>query len=135
MIKGYFYIISNYERTVLYIGVTGNLEKRMLRHKVGTGSEFASKYNCKYLLYYEDFPDMTQAISREKQLKRWHREWKFNLISEANPNLDDLAADWFDEETLTNARLGFSEADELVGLDPETPFCNGAGSGWRHLRG
>ena len=111
MVKGYIYIISNHNRKVLYIGVTGDLEKRMLRHKVGEGSIFASKYNCKYLLYYEDFPDMKQAITREKQLKRWHREWKFNLIKEVNPNLDDLAHDWFDEETLENAKLGFSNPE------------------------
>jgi putative endonuclease len=111
MVKGYIYIISNHNRTVLYIGVTGNLENRMLRHKVGEGSTFATKYNCKYLLYFEDFPDMTQAIAREKQLKRWHREWKFNLIQETNPNLDDLAQDWFDEETLANAKLGFSNPE------------------------
>ena len=112
MVKGYIYIISNHKRTVLYIGVTGNLENRMLRHKVGAGSKFAAKYNCTHLLYYEDFPDMTQAIAREKQLKRWHREWKLKLIMEVNPELNDLAEDWFDEETLANAKLGFNSHEQ-----------------------
>lgn len=112
MINGYIYIISNYNRTVLYIGVTGNLEDRMLRHKVGEGSKFASRYKCEDLLYYEGFSDMTQAISREKQLKRWRREWKLNLIKEGNPDLKDLACDWFDIETLENAKLGFTTNDE-----------------------
>lgn len=112
MIEGYIYIISNYKRNVLYIGVTGNLEQRILRHKVGEGSDWAKKYNCKHLLYFEDFPDMTQAISREKQLKRWHREWKFNLIRENNPNLLDLADGWFDDEILQNAKLGFNNQDQ-----------------------
>ncbi|MCF8464642.1 MAG: GIY-YIG nuclease family protein [Flavobacteriales bacterium] len=112
MIKGYIYIITNYNRTVLYIGVTGNLRDRMLRHKVEEGSKFASKYKNKYLLYYEDFPDMKQAINREKQLKNWHREWKLNLIKELNPDLKDLADDWFDEETLENAKAGFTSKDQ-----------------------
>jgi len=111
MIKGYIYFITNYTRTVLYIGVTGNSRDRILRHKVGEGSKFASEFKCKDLLYYEDFPDMTQAIGREKQLKNWHREWKLNLIKELNPNLDDLAFDWFDEETLESAKLGFTSRD------------------------
>jgi len=55
---------------------------------------------------------MTQAISREKQLKRWHREWKFNLIRENNPNLLDLADGWFDDEILQNAKLGFNNQDQ-----------------------
>jgi len=63
-------------------------------------------------LYFEDFPNMTQAISREKQLKRWHREWKFNLIRENNPNLLDLADGWFDDEILQNAKLDFNNQDQ-----------------------
>ncbi len=112
MIEGYIYIITNYTRTVLYIGVTGNLRNRILRHKVDEGSKFASKFKSKYLIYYEEFPDMRQAINREKQLKQWHREWKLNLIKELNPNLEDLANDWFDEETLENAKLGFSNQNQ-----------------------
>ena len=112
VINGYIYIITNHNRTVLYVGVTGNLRTRMLRHKVGEGSKFAAKYHCHDLLYFEEFPDMTQAITREKQLKNWHREWKLNLISELNPDLKDLAADWFDQETLENAKAGFTSSEQ-----------------------
>jgi len=111
MKRSFVYIISNYKRTVLYIGVTGDLEKRMLRHKVEEGSKFASKYKCKDLLYYEEYSDMRLAIDREKQLKTWHREWKFNLIKELKPELKDLSEEWFDEETLENAKLGFANED------------------------
>ena len=111
MIRGHVYILCNYSRTVLYTGVTGNLRDRILRHKVEEGSKFASKFKCKYLLHFEDFQDMRQAIDREKQLKNWHREWKFNLVKENNPSLFDLAHDWFDEETLENAKLGFSNGN------------------------
>ena len=95
MKEGYVYIMSNKRRTTLYIGVTGDLENRVLQHKCGYGSSFTSKYKLTDLLYYEQIDGMDDAIAREKQLKRWHREWKWNLIKEQNPGLKDLAEDWF----------------------------------------
>jgi putative endonuclease len=92
---GYVYIMSNYSRTVLYIGVTNNLEKRVYEHKSGIGSEFTSRYKCHYLLWFERMQGIEQAIKREKQLKNWRREWKFNLIKETNPELLDLAEEWY----------------------------------------
>ena len=92
--------MCNYYRTVLYIGVTANVEWRVLAHKKGMGSEFTTKYNTIYLVYYERYPMIEQAIWREKQLKNWHREWKFNLIKVLNPDLVDLADDWYCEEDL-----------------------------------
>src|SRR5690606_4068235 len=97
---GYVYILSNKNRTVLYIGVTSNLESRILQHKAGKGSRFTAKYSITDLLYFENIQGMTAAISREKQLKRWHKKWKWNLIKESNTDLNDLAAEWFSEEEI-----------------------------------
>jgi len=90
MKMGFIYILSNYTRTTLYIGVTNDLQERVTEHRNGTGSEFTSKYKLYYLLYFEEYQSIQLAIAREKQLKRWHREWKFNLIRTVNPELRDL---------------------------------------------
>ncbi|HCE56921.1 MAG TPA: endonuclease [Prolixibacteraceae bacterium] len=87
---GYVYIMSNTNRTTFYIGVTSDLKTRIADHKNGIGSKFTGKYNLTELLYYEDFPDIYQAIDREKQLKNWHRQWKINLIQSINPEMKDL---------------------------------------------
>jgi len=92
MNPGYTYILSNKNRTVLYIGVTNDLYTRVLQHRNNEGN-FTSRYKCYDLVHWEYFDRITNAIDREKQLKRWHREWKWNLIKEQNPELKDL----FDE--------------------------------------
>jgi putative endonuclease len=92
--NAFIYIMANKNLTTFYIGVTNDLERRVKEHKDGKGSEFTSKYNLNHLVYYEIISDIKTAIKREKQLKRWHREWKINLIKELNPTLDDLAKDW-----------------------------------------
>ncbi|MGD8427764.1 MAG: GIY-YIG nuclease family protein [Balneolaceae bacterium] len=66
------------------------MDQRILNHKYGQGSHFATKYNLTVLLYYEKFPNIKKAIEREKQLKNWHRKWKFNLVKKSNPALKDL---------------------------------------------
>ena len=81
----------------LYTGVTNNLEQRVFSHKRGEGSIFKKKYKIKYLMYYEETDDIGEAIHREKQLKKWKRDWKIALIEESNPNWNDLAKDWFDD--------------------------------------
>jgi len=97
---GYTYILSNYKRTSLYVGTTNDIERRVLEHKAGIDSSHTSKYQLKYLMNFEKCPDMKSAIEREHQLKKWHKEWKWNLIKETNPELKDLAADWFTEEDI-----------------------------------
>jgi putative endonuclease len=97
MKKGYVYIITNYSKTVLYIGVTSNLAGRILQHKNNEGCEFSKKYSCKYLVYYEEFEGMREAIEQEKRLKKWHRDWKFNLIKTTNPELKDLSAEFWEK--------------------------------------
>ena len=88
------YIMTNYSETSLYIGVTSNLQKRVWEHKNKVVDGFTKKYNVDRLVYYELTNSIESAIEREKQLKRWHREWKINLIKEMNPEFKDLSLDW-----------------------------------------
>ncbi len=88
--KGYTYILTNSINKVLYIGVTNNLSRRINEHCNETGCIFTQKYNCHKLVYYEAYPDIEQAIAREKQLKNWKREWKNQLIETINPEWNDL---------------------------------------------
>ena len=97
----YVYIMSNKWRTTLYVGVTSDLERRVLEHKRGEGSNFTAKYSLKDLIYFEEGNSIEDAIAREKQLKNWEREWKMELIRNMNPELNDLAEHWYDEELLT----------------------------------
>jgi len=95
----FIYILTNYEETTFYIGVTSNLEKRLYQHKNKLLKGFSSKYNLCKLVYYENTDSIESAILREKQLKNWHREWKLNLIREFNPEFEDLSESWLDPET------------------------------------
>ena len=74
----------------MYIGVTSNLVKRMHEHKEGLLEGFTKKYKVKDLVYYEQANDVNEAIIREKQLKKWNRQWKINLIEKENPGWLDL---------------------------------------------
>lgn len=87
----YVYIMTNKNNTVLYIGMTNSLERRIHEHKSGTVPGFTKKYKLSKLLYYEESPNSIDAIRREKQLKNWHRDWKDNLIKSINPKLYDLS--------------------------------------------
>ena len=88
--KYYIYIMTNKVNTVFYVGVTNNLLLRIYEHKQKYIQGFTEKYNIIKLVYYEVFDDISFAILREKQLKRWHREWKVNLIKSQNPEMRDL---------------------------------------------
>jgi putative endonuclease len=91
MTKQYFvYIVANKLRTVLYTGVTNDLNERIDAHKAGAGSGFTTKYNVTRLVYFEAFTEVADAIQREKQLKRWRRAWKEALIGKTNPDWDEL---------------------------------------------
>ncbi|MCW3083801.1 MAG: hypothetical protein JWP12_1167 [Bacteroidetes bacterium] len=90
----YVYILSNRNRTVLYTGVTNDLERRVKEHKSGAGSIFTKKYNAHDLLFYEIHNQIELAIKREKQIKRWSKEWKLELIKEINIEMTDLAKEW-----------------------------------------
>ena len=87
------YILTNYNETTFYIGVTGNLKKRIWEHKNKVVDGFTKKYNVDKLVYFEQTESIEAALNREKQLKRWHRDWKINPIKEVNPTLKDLSSD------------------------------------------
>ena len=87
----YVYILSSRRYGTLYIGITNSLAKRMEQHRTGKGSSFVRKYSVHRLVYVETFERPDEAIAREKQLKRWHRQWKINLIESENPQWVDLA--------------------------------------------
>ena len=89
----YFYIITNLTRTVLYAGVTNNLGRRLHEHAGNlhcTNKSFTSKYKCKYLLFYEKYGWIMEAIAREKEVKGWSRDKKLRLIKSLNPDLKSL---------------------------------------------
>ena len=90
----YVYIITNKRNTVLYTGVTGDLEERVYQHKNKLITGFTSKYNVNKLVYYEEFDYIDNAITREKQIKGWLRRKKISLIQSINPEFKDLAQGW-----------------------------------------
>lgn len=75
---------------MIYIGATSDVKGRIKKHIEGKGAVFTKKYHLKHLIYYEAFNDVGQAFKREKQLKNWRKEWKWNLIRSKNPDLLDL---------------------------------------------
>ena len=85
------YILSNWCDSVLYIGVTGNLPRRLYEHRNGLVDGFTKQYNVHKLVYFESTSDVYSAISREKQLKKWSRAKKNELISKMNPKWEDLS--------------------------------------------
>ena len=85
------YILASQPYGTLYIGVTSDLIGRLWQHRNGVVPGFTSRYKVHRLVRYELFGDMEGAILREKQLKRWHRQWKINLIESENPDWHDLA--------------------------------------------
>ncbi|MBR2069428.1 MAG: GIY-YIG nuclease family protein [Candidatus Gastranaerophilales bacterium] len=89
------YILTNYNETTFYIGVTNSLHRRFWEHKNKVVEGFTKKYNLTKLVYYEFTDSIEAALNREKQLKRWHRQWKINLIKESNPEFKDLSAALF----------------------------------------
>jgi putative endonuclease len=89
----YVYILTNKNNTVLYTGMTNNLQRRVREHKAGQGSQFTKRYNVNKLVYYEVGGDVKAAIGREKQIKAGSRQSKIDLIESINPDWEDLAGD------------------------------------------
>ncbi len=93
--KFYFvYFMANWNNEVLYIGVTNNLERRVHEHKCKLIDGFTKKYNVTKLVYYEIYEDVLSAIAREKQLKKWRRSKKNDLVNKKNSEWKDLSNDW-----------------------------------------
>ncbi len=94
MRQSWVYIITNKNDTVLYTGVTSNLQKRIREHKEKSKPGFASRYNCTKLVFFAEFIAIEQAIEYEKKIKEGNRAKKEKLIHEMNPDWEDLARDW-----------------------------------------
>ena len=92
----YVYILASKRNGTLYIGVTNNLLKRIGQHKDGAINGFTKKYKVSILLYFEETSEINIAISREKQIKKWRRDWKLKLIEEKNKNWKDLCDELLD---------------------------------------
>jgi len=90
------YIMASRRNGTLYVGITNHLGARAFQHRSGVGSQFTAKYGVKTLVWYEHYGDVRDAIAREKQLKKWERRWKLELIERFNPDWHDLY------ETLNN---------------------------------
>ena len=90
----YVYFLTNWDDSVLYIGVTNNLPRRLHEHRNGLVDGFTKKYNVHKLVYYEYTNDVYSAISREKQLKKWTRAKKNDLVVKENPEWRDLSQQW-----------------------------------------
>ncbi len=90
------YIMASGRNGTLYTGVTSALLNRVQQHKLGIVERFSKTHGCKRLVWYEDHTCMADAISREKRLKRWRRDWKLALIEAENPQWRDLSDGWFE---------------------------------------
>ena len=86
----YVYILSNQSNSVLYVGMTNNLERRLYEHRSGAAEGFTKKYRVHKLVFYEVCFDVRDAIAREKQIKRWSRQKKIDLISSFNREWKEL---------------------------------------------
>ena len=90
----YIYMLTNLARTVLYIGVTSDLEGRLYEHRTADTPGFTKDYHVNRLVYCENYPDISAAIAREKQLKGWRRTKKDVLIATLNPTWEGLSVQW-----------------------------------------
>lgn len=87
------YIMANRKNGAIYTGCTSDLPERVGQHKQGVGSRFTEAYQCNKLVWYQPFDSILLAIKREKQIKRWPRQWKINLIERRNPVWLDLSGE------------------------------------------
>jgi putative endonuclease len=90
---GYVYILASRPNGAIYIGVTSNLAKRLYQHRHSLVEGHTKRYDIKALMYFEAYDDISEAILREKRLKKWRREWKVGLIEQTNPTWRDLTPD------------------------------------------
>ena len=111
----YVYIMASKSR-VIYVGMTGFLMARVLRHKAGEGGEYTGNYRVHRLVYHEMFQSVGKAITRETEIKKWRREKKVALIHKQNPTWEDLAEGWGGPAVMTvTAKAGSSP-----GLRPDS---------------
>ena len=101
----YIYILTNYTKTVLYVGFTNNIIRRMIEHKNDLGCKFTRKYKLKYLVYFEQCENVYSVMEREKEIKKWRREKKINLIKNVNSDLNDLSSKLFKDNEITEKEI------------------------------
>ncbi|QUS56351.1 GIY-YIG nuclease family protein [Pseudovibrio brasiliensis] len=95
----YMYILASRKHGTLYTGVTNNLPERVHQHKTKMNSGFTARYGVSKLVYYELYEEPHEAIRKEKQVKRWRRDWKIQAIEEMNPHWEDLSLSLHFEHT------------------------------------
>ena len=115
------YILASRSHT-LYIGVSGNLHKRIFEHKWKEHDGFTERYNCDRLVWFESYQEVATAIAREKQLKGWRRAKKIALIEKTNPAWVDLSKDWYDLEPADLKRATDRLFAQNPPADPSTPL-------------
>jgi len=93
MCEYHVYMMASKRNGTLYVGMTNKLSERVSQHKGGTASKFTKRYGVKKLVYYEGHNNMEEAVSREKELKKWNRQWKMRLVDHFNPEWKDLYCD------------------------------------------
>ncbi len=97
MVRRYFvYILASFKYGTLYVGMTGDLPRRVSIHQADVVKGFTKKYLIHDLVYFEEYEAAIEAIAREKQLKNWKREWKIELIEKENPDWNDLSENLID---------------------------------------
>ncbi|WP_075995294.1 GIY-YIG nuclease family protein [Salaquimonas pukyongi] len=87
---GFVYIMASKRNGTLYTGVTSDLARRVYEHREGLIEGFTKRYDCKMLVWYEEYFNVADAIQREKSIKRYYRKWKLDLIESINPEWNDL---------------------------------------------
>ncbi len=100
--RSWVYIMTNKRHNVLYVGVTSDLQQRVLQHKTGFFPDaFTLKYRCHELIWFEELENIKVANALEKRIKRWRRAWKDAMIAKMNPEWKDLSEGWYDTRDLT----------------------------------
>ncbi|MFD2824406.1 GIY-YIG nuclease family protein [Lacinutrix iliipiscaria] len=91
----YIYIMTNKPNGTIYIGITNEIQERIKEHKLKIRPKsFTAKYNCDKLVYFEEYSNDKDALIRERQMKKWKREWKIKLIEDMNPSWTDISINW-----------------------------------------
>lgn len=126
MKSSFVYLLASRRNGTLYCGVTSNLIHRTWQHRAGQASAFTSKYSITILVWFEEHGDITAAIHRETQIKRWRREWKLKLIEDFNPQWRDLYDDLLPgpERTYEKPPVGDPGRATRPHLAQNDPFLN-----------
>jgi putative endonuclease len=122
--QGFIYILTNKHNTTLYLGVTNDLRRRVAEHKLHINIGFTDKYNIEKLVYYEIHEQIYDAIQREKQLKKWRREWKDALINDFNPEWNDLYETiGLNDEYIQSVKEHYEERDSAKAMSKSAGDC------------